>query len=102
MGNIRIIGIDPGLRRVLLRPGKGLPDRPGVSFENPLVATHQRQQRPAFGHGEGQVRACAVGLFVTSQANATGKFAPQDGRKCCRLDLARQSEFGSPLAQPLP
>jgi hypothetical protein len=38
----------PGLRRVLFCPAQGLDDGLTISIDNPLVAAHQREQRPAF------------------------------------------------------
>ena len=38
----------PGLRRVLFCPAQGLDDGLAIGIDNPLVAAHQRKQRPAF------------------------------------------------------
>ncbi len=38
----------PGLRRVLFCPAQGLDDGLAVGIDDPLVAAHQREQRPAF------------------------------------------------------
>lgn len=55
--NRQVVGCDlpvagltahPGLSRVLFCPAQGLDDGLAISIDNPLVAAHQREQRPAF------------------------------------------------------
>jgi hypothetical protein len=97
-GTLPAANLHPGLGKVLLGPAQGFPDGRGVGVEDPFVAAHQSEDRPAFRHRKGEIGPRPVRPVVTADA-APIRQHPLRTASNCRASTAPLSPSA---AAPLP